>query len=175
VVGRGVLDGQPPFVQYHDPQAIVFLVFVFDHENIEEDTTFTIRARIINYNELVSSSSSSTPLSSSKVVDEGSTILSSKTIYDIGPTKVSLTTCQPLSSFVWTSNPRTTSQKQAVDCFHILEGSMVLDQKLLSVGDTIVLPIGWTSTGSGTGTGGSGSGGHCSINNETVKLLRIQA
>jgi len=137
---------------------------VHDHEHIEEDTTSTIRAKIIPYNELVASS----PLLSSQEEGTTQTPLSSKSIYEVGPTKVSLTTCLPFSSFVWTStldqNQHDDQQQVVVDCFHILEGSMVFDDKVLSVGDTVVLPMGYTGRGD------------CVINQkETVKLLRIQA
>jgi len=139
---------------------------VHDHEHIEEDTTSTIRAKIIPYNELVASS----PLSSSQEEGTKQTPLSSKSIYEIGPTRVSLTTCPPFSSFVWTSstldqNQLDDQQQQVVvDCFHILEGSLVFDDKVLSVGDTVVLPLGYT-----------GRGDVVIKQQETVKLLRIQA
>jgi hypothetical protein len=124
--------------------------FVHDHhEEIEEDTTSTIRAKIIHYNDLVSTSKKEELIVGANLI--------TKPIYNIGPTNVMLSTSGP-SYFV-------VSPRQYADCFHILEGSMMLEGSgsgssvNVKVGDTIVLPKGWT--------------GRFNVK-ETIKALRVK-
>ena len=159
--------------------------FVHDHEDttttssssVAGSTTSTtttttpstiIRAKIIHYNELVSTTKKE------ELMIEPNTKVITKSIYNSsgggeGPTHVMMSTSGP-SSFVISPNQHT-------NCFHILEGSMMIilednnengngngnnnkhKQIAVNVGDTIVLPIGWT--------------GRFNVK-ETIKVLRVK-
>ncbi|OEU09748.1 hypothetical protein FRACYDRAFT_194621 [Fragilariopsis cylindrus CCMP1102] len=158
--------------------------FVHDHEDttatsssssVAGSTTATatstiIRAKIIHYNELVSTTKKE------ELIIEPNTKVITKSIYNSsgggeGPTHVMMSTSGP-SSFVISPNQHT-------NCFHILEGSMMIilednnnngngngngnnnkhKQIAVTVGDTIVLPIGWT--------------GRFNVQ-ETIKVLRVK-
>ncbi len=114
-----------------------------DHNRIEEDTSTTIRVRIIHYHDLVASHSMS-PLVLRQDASHGSSPQStSKSIYHVGQTKAGYWTCTPGSFAVTTPRPTT-------ECFHVLEGVFFLTNMVdgtsrrCVAGDTVVLPKGWT-------------------------------
>ena len=152
--------------------------FVHDHkETIEEDTSSggdddndpTIRAQIIHYNDLVASKSL-------QKIDEHK---SRRELYNVGPTNVSYAVI--CSSFATPSSSFIVKPRECADCFHVLEGVMILtpaknpsssndggdgytqsqsQQIIVGGGDTIVLPKGWT--------------GRCDVH-DTIKALRVKA
>ncbi|KAG7371495.1 DUF861 domain containing protein [Nitzschia inconspicua] len=115
--------------------------FVHDHEKIEEDTTQTIRARIIHYHDLTASHTMTPLKARNDATHNTSPQSTSKSIYDVGPTEVGYWTCTPGSFSV---------TKQSTECFHVLEGVFFLTNaadgtsQKCAAGDTILLPRGWS-------------------------------
>ena len=109
---------------------------VHDHPVIEE-TSNPIRAVITSYNSL--SPQYLNQHGARPDVTHGAPVTASRTVYDVGPTKVGCWTCTP-GSFRVVSHATT---------FHLLEGIMVITNtdgsgQRCVPGDTVVFPRGWT-------------------------------
>jgi uncharacterized cupin superfamily protein len=109
---------------------------VHDHPVIEE-TSNPIRAVITSYNSL--SPQYLNHHGARPDVTHGAPVTASRTVYDVGPTKVGCWTCTP-GSFRVVSHATT---------FHLLEGIMVITNtdgsgQRCVPGDTVVFPRGWT-------------------------------
>lgn len=112
---------------------------VHDHPNIEE-TSDPIRAVITPYCALAPPHL----LHPQGVRDDavhGSPTTASRTIYDVGPTKVGCWTCSAGSFPV--------VNRETTECFHVLEGVFFLTNadgtaQRCVAGDTVVLPKGWS-------------------------------
>ncbi|KAL3919901.1 MAG: hypothetical protein SGILL_003520 [Bacillariaceae sp.] len=117
--------------------------FVHDHENIEEDMSSTVQARIIHYNDLVASHTLENWKLRQDATHGTRPQSASKNFYDVGPTDVGYWICTP-GSFA------KTTPSAAAEGFYVLEGVFFLTnhadgstQKCVA-GDTVVLPKGWT-------------------------------
>lgn len=117
--------------------------FVHDHEHIEEDTSSTVRARIIHYNDMVSKETLHNWKQRADATHGTSPQSASKNFYDVGPTDVGYWTCTPGSFAVTTPRP-------TAEGFYVLEGVFFLtnhadgNTQRCVAGDTVVLPKGWT-------------------------------
>ncbi len=152
---------------------------VTEEENDTEDDSSIVRAKVIHYHELVKWSVQHTSETEDAIVNNEDPHKSETTFVTVEDFGLGLScfTCFSPSSVdatetVVSSVPFSVQPRKFVDCFHILEGTLVLTpvgggQKTslepsfeFSSGDTIVLPKGWA--------------GYCEIK-EAVKALRVRA
>ena len=143
-----------------------------EKEEKEEDSPI-VRAKVIHYHELVKWSFQHTGETEDAIVNNEDPHKSETTLVTVDDFGLGLScfTCfSPSSSETGSASsvPFSVQPRKFVDCFHILEGALLLTPVGVSKepsfefssGDTVVLPKGWA--------------GYCEIK-EPVKALRVRA
>ena len=143
-----------------------------ENDDDDDDTLPMVRAKVIHYHELVKWSFPYTSEIEDAIVnneDPHKSETTFATVEDFG-LGLSCFTCFSPSTTETTetaSVPISIQPRKFVDCFHILEGALVLTPVgtgepsfEFSTGDTVVLPKGWA--------------GYCEIQ-EPIKALRVRA
>lgn len=141
-----------------------------EEEKEKEEESPIVRAKVIHYHELVKWSFRHTGETEDAIVNNEDPHKSETTFVTVDEFGLGLScfTAFSPSSNETASVPFSVQPRKFVDCFHILEGTLLLTPVGVSKepsfefssGDTVVLPKGWA--------------GYCEIK-EPVKALRVRA